>query len=29
VGRPEDVPELQRAMKAGRNRGKIVVRMAP
>jgi NADPH:quinone reductase-like Zn-dependent oxidoreductase len=29
LGRPEDVPELQRAMKAGRNRGKTVVRMAP
>ena len=29
VGRPEDVPEIQRAMKAGRNRGKIVVRMTP
>ena len=29
VGRPEEVPEIQRAMKAGRNRGKIVVRMGP
>jgi NADPH:quinone reductase-like Zn-dependent oxidoreductase len=29
VGRPEEVPEIQRAMKAGRNRGKIVVRMSP
>lgn len=28
VGRPEEVPELQRAMKTGRNRGKIVVRFA-
>lgn len=27
VGRPEEVPEIQRAMKASRNRGKIVVRM--
>jgi NADPH:quinone reductase-like Zn-dependent oxidoreductase len=27
VGRPEEVPEIQRAMKEGRNRGKIVVRM--
>lgn len=29
VGRPEDVPELQREMAAGHNRGKIVVRFAP
>ena len=29
VGRPEEVPEIQRAMQAGRNRGKIVVRMSP
>lgn len=29
VGRPEDVPAIQQAMKAGRNRGKIVVRMSP
>jgi len=27
VGRPEELPEIQRAMKEGRNRGKIVVRM--
>ncbi len=29
VARPEDVPDIQRAMKAGRNRGKIVIRMTP
>ena len=29
VGRPGDVPELQREMAAGHNRGKIVVRFAP
>ncbi len=30
VGRlAEEVPEIQRAMQAGRNRGKIVVRMSP
>ena len=29
IGRPEDVPELQREMAAGHNRGKIVVRFAP
>lgn len=29
VGRPEEVPELQRAMAEGHNRGKIVVRFAP
>ena len=29
IGRPEDVPELQREMAGGHNRGKIVVRFAP
>ena len=29
IGRPEDVPELQREMARGHNRGKIVVRFAP
>jgi len=29
VGRPEEVPELQREMAEGHNRGKIVVRFAP
>lgn len=29
IGRPEEVPELQREMAAGHNRGKIVVRFAP
>ena len=29
LGRPEDVPALQRAMEGGHNRGKIVVRFAP
>lgn len=28
LGRPEEVPEIQRAMRSGRSRGKIVVRMA-
>jgi hypothetical protein len=29
VGRPDEVPELQREMALGHNRGKIVVRFAP
>ncbi len=29
VGRPEELPELQREMAEGHNRGKIVVRFAP
>lgn len=29
VGRPDEVPELQREMAGGHNRGKIVVRFAP
>jgi NADPH:quinone reductase-like Zn-dependent oxidoreductase len=29
VGRPEEVPELQRGMALGHNRGKIAVRFAP